>query len=613
MQVFHLHARRRRAQGAMGLMFLVLGTLGFTFFHTQVVRSPTYVLQSDRNRLRPLTLPAPRGTILDRNGRIIADNVPGYALSLLPAPRDSVRRTLERMAPHLGLTDHQVALLLERQRRHPEQQLVISSDVSFDRVSAIEERRPLFAEALIEMRPRRHYPAGGATAHVVGYVGEISRDELEDSVFAGYRPGRIVGQAGVERQYEARLGGEPGVRYVEVDALGRIVAEFDGPGERPAVPGDAVRLTLDLDLQEWLQRIVPDTARGAVVALEPETGEVLALYSSPTFDPNTLVGTVPQERWDALRRDTAKPLLNRAISGLYPPGSTWKLATAAIALELGIIEPEETLPLACRGGMRYGARYFRCWEPTGHGYVDLADALKYSCDVYFYQVGLQIGLARLLEEGLKLGFHRPTGVDLPGERAGHFPPETEWFTRRFGWAPTEAEVLSMSIGQGPNDQSALKMAQFFAAVATDGSAPAPRVLQDAPAAAVGKPLELNVGAEHLEALREGMRRVVRREGTAYGSALEHWDWAGKTGTSQNSHGKDHGWFVGVAGEPGGGPEVVVAAIIEEGEHGSDVAQIAAKAADYYLRKTHGMPIDTIQTLREHWQAGRYAPWAARWR
>ena len=613
MQVFHLHARRRRALGALGVVWLVLGGLIFAFFHTQVLRNPAYAMQSDQNRLRPLTLPAPRGTILDRNGRLVAENLPGYTLSLLPAPRDSLRSTLERLAPFLSLTADQVTALLDRQRRHPQQQLVVSNDLSFDRISAIEERRPLFPEVLIEMRPRRHYPAGRAASHLVGYLGEISEAELSEARYEGYRAGQVVGKSGIERQYEAWLAGEAGVRYVEVDALGRIIGAFAGHGDEPPVPGDSLHLTIDLDLQEWLARIVPDTSRGAVAALDPATGEVLALYSSPTFDPNELVGNVSPTRWRALVQDTAKRMLDRSISGIYPPGSTWKLATAAIALELDIVDPRAHLPLACRGGMRYGNRYFRCWERTGHGFLDMADAIAHSCDVYFYQVGLQIGLERLLEEGVRLGFREPTGVDLPSERAGNFPTGPAWYERRFGWSPTEAEVLSLSIGQGANDQSPLKMAQFFVALATDGRAPAPRVLRDGPAIPAGDSLDLRVTPSSLRWLREGLRRVVREEGTAHGSALEHWDWAGKTGTSQNPHGADHGWFVGIGGPVDGAPEIVVAAIIEAGEHGSDVAQIAAKAADYYLRKTHGMPIDTIQTLREHWQAGRWAPWAERWR
>ena len=595
----------------MGAVWVLLAALSFTFFQTQVLRNPAYAMESDRNRLRPLTIPAPRGTILDREGRIVADNVPGYTLSLLPAPEDSVRSTLERLSPYMGLSGRDIEGVLDRRRRHPEQQLVVSTDLTFEQISAIEERRPVFPEVLIEMMPKRNYPAGPAAAHLTGYVGEISERDLAEPAFDGYRGGMLVGKAGVERQYERALSGQPGVRYVEVDALGRIVSRFGPSRELPPTPGDPVQLNIDLDLQRWIARVLADTVRGAVAVLEPRTAEVLGLYSAPSFDPNEFAGNISEERWRELRQDSAHRLLDRSIAGMYPPASTWKLATAAIALELGIVDPDATLPMACRGGMRYGNRYFRCWEPQGHGYLTLPEAIARSCDVYFYQVGLQIGLERLVAEGVRLGFQRRTGVDLPGERGGTFPDEPDWYRRRFGAPPTEAEVLSLAIGQGPNDQTALKMAQFFAALATDGRVPAPRVAR-VEGAEGGEPLDLRVSPVLLESLRAGLRLVTSQGGTAYGSSLEHWDWIGKTGTAENPHGPDHGWFVGIGGPRGSEPEVVVAAIIEAGEHGSDVAQVAAKVADYYLRRAHGMQIDTIQTLREHWLAGKPARWA-QWR
>ena len=594
----------------MGIVCVILGGLALAFFQTQVVRNPAYAMESDRNRLRPLTVPAPRGDIVDRAGRSLAESVPGYALSLLPAPEDSMRSTLLRLAQHLGMSEADVEGILERHRRHPERRVVISTDLRFEQVSALEERRVEFKELLVEMLPKRHYPAGAAAAHVIGYIGEISERELDAPAFEGYRGGTLVGKAGVERQYESRLGGEDGVRYVEVDALGRLVGSYPSGAALPPEPGTPIRLNIDRGLQEWIARVVPASRRGAVVALEPGTGAVLAMYSSPSFDPNELVSPVSHARWRELREDTARGLLDRSISGIYPPASTWKLATSAIALELDILDPDEPLPLACRGGMQYGSRYFRCWDRAGHGALTLAEAIAVSCDVYFYQVGLQVGLDRLIDEALRLGFGRPTGVDLPGERAGNFPSGPDWYRRRFGAPPTEAEVMNLAIGQGPNDQTPLKMAQFFAALATDGTAPAPRVWAEGPALAPA--LDLRVSQPSLKALREGLRLVTAPGGTAHGSSLEHWSWIGKTGTAENPHGPDHGWFVGIAGPRDGGSEIVVAAIIEAGEHGSDVAQVAAKVADYYLRSAHGMQIDTIQTLREHWRAGRSAKWAE-WR
>ncbi|MBI4408146.1 MAG: penicillin-binding protein 2 [Gemmatimonadetes bacterium] len=592
------------------LLFLVLGALIVAFFRTQVLRSTAYALQSDLNRLRPIPVPAPRGTIYDRNGRIVADNLPGYALLLLPAPRDSIRSTLRRLAPVVGLTSAHITALLAKQAAQPNQPLVVSNDLSFQQLAAVEERRQRFPGVFIDMRPKRRYPAGRAAAHLVGYVAEISEEELKLPQFRSFTQGQLVGKAGLERQYEAVVGGTPGMRYVEVDAHGRIVGQFAPRTLLPYVEGKPLRLHLDLELQEWVARIFPDSMRGAVVAIEPVSGHVLALYTNPGYDPNQFVGGVAPELWRQLNADPSKPLLHRAVTGLYPPGSTFKLATAAIGLELGVVDPEGFMPIPCRGGLQYGNRYFKCWQAKGHGFLALPDAIRQSCDVYFYQLGLKIGLERFLAEGTRLGFSRRTGIDLPVERAGNFPDSPDWFRRRFGWKPTPAEALSLAIGQGPNDQTPLKMAHFYAALAGDGSVGPARLAVDGDSVEAPA-LDLHLSARNLEVLREGLRRVVGPGGTALSASLEHWDLLGKTGTSQNPHGPDHGWFVGMAGPRGGKPEIIVSAILEFGEHGTAAAQFVAKTADFYLRRRYGMPVDTIQTLREHLIAGRPVPWA-RW-
>ncbi|MGQ0561456.1 MAG: penicillin-binding protein 2 [Gemmatimonadota bacterium] len=608
MQIFHLHARRRRARGAAAILVIVFALLCAAFFNTQVVENSAYTLQSDQNRLRPLPIPAARGTIYDRAGRVVAGNQPGYALALLPAPEDTMRRALQEIAPLLGLSDARMRALLARHREERTRPLIVTPNLTFEQASSIEEQLFAYPRVLIDMRPKRSYPAGKAIAHLIGYVSEISRSELERPEFAAYTQGQIVGKAGLERQFERRVGGRPGIRYVEVDARGRIVSGLEARAlpTVPPVAGQPLKLQLDLELQQFVSRIFPDSMRGAVVAMEPGSGHILAAYSNPSFDPNLFVGGISSTVWNQLNTDAAKPLLDRSTIGLYPPGSTFKLATAAIALELNAVDPEAFFPIPCRGGMQYGNRYFRCWERKGHGYLDLADAIKHSCDVYFYQLGLKIGLDRLLAEGTRLGFSKKSGVDLPIERAGNFPDEPDWFRRRFGWKPTQAEVLSLAIGQGPNDQTPLKMAQFYAALAANGRVGPPR-LANVPGDTAGG-WDLHLSQESLKWLREGLRRVTAPGGTAGMSALEHWDWIGKTGTSQNPHGDDHAWFVGMAGPRDGAPEVVVAALIEFGEHGSEAAQYAAKTADYYLRRRHGMKTDTIQTLREYLIAGRPTNW-----
>lgn len=616
MKLFHPHARRMRAQGAVVGLALLMGLLLASFFRVQVLGSSTWTLRAESNRLRQLPVPAPRGTIYDRNGEIVADNVPGYAITLLPGPPDSIRATLERMSRYMELSPETIDRLVAQLRRYG-REVVVDADADFQVVSALEERRSEFPDVYIEMRPKRRYLAGAATAHVLGYVGEVTADELASEDFPGgrYEQGMVVGKTGIERQYEAQLQGDRGLRYVEVDARGRIVGDFAGVTSDPAVPGRDLRLNLDMDLQRYIHRIFPDSMAGAVVALDPADGGVLALYSAPSFDANEFVGGIGADLWRQLNTDEQKPLYDRSVLGLYAPASTWKLAAAAIALDLGVVTPEETMPVPCTGAWFWGNRVWRCHRSEGHGYQNLSQAVANSCDVYFYQLGLRIGLDRMLQRATEIGFSRQCGIDLPQENQGTFPAERAFWNRRFGYSPQEGEVLSLAIGQGPNDQTPLKMAQFYTALARDGSAPAPAIAQGVE---LGEGWSLNLAPEHLASLREGLRMVTAPGGTAhYAGTLEHWEVLGKTGTGQNALSVqglagDHAWFAAIVGPFGGAPEIVVVSLVEHGESGSQVAApIATKAADFYLRKKHGIAQDSVQTLREWLQTRGWPEWYRR--
>ena len=611
MKTQHPHARRRRALGAQGGLLLLFGLLIATFFRVQVLSSSTYKLQAEENRLKPLEVPAPRGTIFDRYGRIIADNVPGYAVTVLPASRDSIMETVARLQPWLQLSETQITRLDATLRRYPRQPLTVSADAGLEAAAALMERRGEFPNVYVEMRPQRRYVNGPAISGVLGYIGEITSEEIGSETFPAdlYKQGMIVGKTGIEREYEHILQGEAGVRLVEVDARGRIVGDFSGSTSRPGKAGGDLRLSIDLDLQQWIHQIFPKDMMGAVVAIDPTDGSILALYSAPTFDPSDFVGGIDPDLWRRLNTDPTKPLYNRAVLGLYAPASTFKLATGAMGLDLGVITPTERMPIPCSGGMSYGNRYWRCWKPEGHGYTDLAGALQHSCDVYFYQLGLKIGLMRLLDEGTnRMGLSTRCGVDLPEEKAGIFPKDGQFWQDRFGYSPNEGEVLSLAIGQGPNSQTVLKMAQLYTAIARDGSAPAPSLFigrTDAPGG-----FKFQLSDEGIEALRQGLRQVTAPGGTAYMSSLPLWDLIGKTGTGQNplsvqGLALDHAWFAAIAGPRGKPPEIVVAVLVEYGGGGSAVAApIASKAADFYLRRKYGLPVDSIQTLREYVMVGR---------
>ena len=613
MKIYHPHAKRQRAQGAIAGVAVLMTVLLATFFRVQVLGSSTWTLRAESNRLRQLPVPAPRGTIYDRNGVILADNVPGYAVTLLPAPPDTILATLDRMSRYMPLSEERIERVMAELRRYG-REVVVVADAPFEVVSALEERRSEFPGVYIEMRPRRRYIAGEAAAHVLGYVGEITAEELASETYAGgrYEQRMVVGKSGIERQYEAALQGDRGLRYVEVDARGRIVGDFAGVTSAPAMPGHDLRLTLDLELQEYIHRIFPEGMAGAVVALDPDDGGVLALYSAPTYDANAFVGGIDAELWRQLNSDPQRPLYDRAVLGLYSPASTFKLATAAIGLDLGVIGPQDHMPAPCTGGWFYGNRFWRCHRSEGHGYNNLAQAIANSCNVYFYQLGVRIGLDRFLAGATKIGFNERCGIDLPQESRGSFPTDRSFWTQRWGYAAQEGESLSLAIGQGYNDQTALKLAQFYAALARDGTAPPPTLARGVE---LGEGWALDLSEESLEALREGLRMVTRPGGTAhYAGTLEHWEVLGKTGTGQNALSlqglaADHALFVGIVGPFGGAPEIVVAAIVEHGESGSRVAApVATKAADFYLRKKHGIPQDTIQTLGEWVQTRGWPPW-----
>ena len=283
--------------------------------------------------------------------------------------------------------------MLARNRARPNESLVVRENASFEQVAFIEERRPQFRRVVVDQRPRRRYPAGPAVAHMVGYIGGISEEELARPEYAGYETGQSLGKTGLEAQYENRLAGSNGIRYVEVNALGTIVRDLGvGPG-RASVPGEDLHLGIDLDLQAFADSTFPAGMRGGVVALDPATGEVIVLYSHPTFDPNDFIGGIPLDLWDALREDPDKPMLNRVSMASYPPGSTWKLVMSAVGMKTADLTIDTYHTHTCAGGLAYRNRYFRCWS-AGHGRLDLSEAIMHSCNVWFYQAGQRIGWTR---------------------------------------------------------------------------------------------------------------------------------------------------------------------------------------------------------------------------
>jgi penicillin-binding protein 2 len=578
---FHPNAVQERARVASALLFFAFLFLAGSFFRTQVLQGARYVLKSEANRVRELPLPAPRGVIVDRTGKVIAENLPGYEIALLVRTEDSLRVMMRRIGEVVPVSPEQTGAAVRRFRREPTRPTVLFPDAPFELVSVLEERRVEFPGLIIQSSPKRYYPNGPAVAALVGYTGEISETELGQERYAGYKAGQQVGKDGIERQYEERLRGREGARFVEVDARGRIVREQARPDLVPEAPA-TLYTNIDLDLQLYAHELFGDSLIGGVVAMEPRSGEVLALHSAPSFDPNQFIGGIPRGYWQELQDDPARPLYNKAIKGTYSPGSTWKLQTAIIAMEAGLVKIDERMPQTCNGGYQFGTRYFRCWKRDGHGHVTLAQAIEGSCNVYFYQLGERIGLQRLVAGGVRMGGRERSGIDLPSETRPMFPtdPARQYYDRLFGpngWS--QGVSLNLAIGQGENSQTVVNMARLYSAIATDGEAARPEVVRGESE----RTRLFTLTPQQLKELQGALSDVVGT-GTARGSRLQGIVVAGKTGTTQNPQdpSRDHSWFVGYA--PAEDPKIVVALMIEFGGSGSRAARVATRLMERYLKE-----------------------------
>lgn len=606
MKLFQSNTRARRELVMVFAITFVMSALLTAFFSTQVVSGHTYEAQARENRLRPVVIPAPRGTILDRNGEVVATSVTSYTVQLLPGDSTIIQQTLIDLAPFIGLAGSDVERLMAARNRRPHDLLEVTDRATYSQAAAIEERRAAFPNIMVVERPMRYYPAGAAIGHLVGYVTEITREQLKQKPYSElrYRQGRLIGQAGIEKQYETTLSGQDGARYVEVDAKGRVVNPRAAVAALDPDPGRPIRLTIDVRLQEYIHSIFPDTMKGAVVAMVPSSGEVLALYSHPTYDPNAFVGRIPPDLWRALNTDPNKPLLNRTITALYPPASTFKTATAAMGVRLGMVTSTTHMPIPCTGGMAYAGRYARCWNHAGHGSLDLAHAIEKSCNVYFYQLGIRIGLNNLSMLATRVGFGHRTGLDLPAEVSPIFPKNAAWYKSYFKVPPQPSDVMSLAIGQGPNSQTVLNMASFYAAIAGNGRGVPPHLVATDSLANRAPNIDTGLDAQQLTNIWAGLQLVTEEDGTAVQSSLARYKLYGKTGTAQNPQGPDHGWFTGFAGLPNGTPEIVVAVIVEHGLHGDAAAPLASKIVNFYLDRVHHQPFDPTPTWGERMRAGK---------
>ena len=583
---FHPNDVVRRGRAASVIVCGVLVFLLSAFFRAQVIRNQDALLQSEENRLRQIPTAAPRGRILDRHGKPIAENVVGYSVALLAQSEDTLRSTLNRLRGTIQLTSKQYQDAIKRYRRDQTRPTVIIQDASFDVVSVLEEHHMDFPSLIIQSAPKRIYPDGEAVGAFVGYISEINEGELEKMSSEGYKPGQLVGKQGLEKEYERELRGREGVQFVEVDARNRIVSTGRARESITPQEGPTLYTNIDLDLQEYIHSLFADTLAAAAVAMIPQTGEVLAIYSSPAIDPNRFVGGVPASYYDSLQNDPRRPLYNKALQAIQPPGSTFKLATSVMALEDSLITFDSHMPEPCTGFYYFGNRAWRCWKKEGHGSLNLSQAIAQSCDVYFYQLGQRLTLSRLVAGGLSLGFGDRTGIDLPEENRPRFPNSyPDYFNQRYGpnnWTRGATE-LNMAIGQGENAQTVVNMARFYSALATDGREPTPMIRRGTPKLSPA----ISLSPDQMQLLRKAMTGVVSAGGTAAGAAIRGVSVAGKTGTAQTLRYDKNGkplywaWFAGMA--PANDPQIVVVVMVPDVTfEGATSAQFATKIIAHYL-------------------------------
>lgn len=562
-------------------LFLISG-----FWNLQVRNPEWYSELAERNRIKALPILAPRGKILDRDGRVIVDNHSSFSVIL---SREGLSREhLRAIAAGLHLDYDQLSERLESYRARPQyEQVVLKDELSRGELAFVEAYRsmPGFPEMELIHSQRRLYPRRGLAAHLVGYVGEVSEAELNTLEFAQYKPGDVVGKAGIERQYNEVLMGVDGQRQVIVDSRGRVRQVF---GLKEAIPGKNLQLTIDLDVQA-VAELAMEGRRGAVVALDPRSGEILAMVSRPAFDPNRFAGRIRPDDWKQLVGDPETPLLNRAIQAQLAPGSTFKPLLAIAALETGVIDDGFTV--SCRGGATFYGRFFKCHVKKGHGLVDLHRAIVQSCDVFFYTVGNRLGIDRLAEYAELFGLGHKTGIDLPHEAAG-VVPSSRWKLRNFRQKWYAGETISVAIGQGALTVTPLQLAYAVGGLAMGGVWYKPHLVKTA-----ARPEPVRQAAlrpDHIAQVVYGMYGVVNEGGTGARARLPGVELCGKTGTAQLASNealrntklgqvlKDNAWFVGFA--PRESPEIVVVALFEAGEHGHLAAPIVRDVIKAYVDK-----------------------------
>jgi penicillin-binding protein 2 len=596
--------------------YIILGiflVLAYGLWKLQVMESGYYASAAEKNRIRNVPILAPRGKILDREGRTIVDNYPSFSALLLRDSSRDLNADADLIAQGLHLDANEVRTRIRHFAAIPQYQpIFLKEDITPDELAFVDAHRNELPELDTIMAHRRLYPRNGFMAHLIGYVGEVTEDMLNQPQFELYNPGDVVGVSGVERQYNNLLMGTNGARRALVNSHGREVGLL---GETDAIPGKQLKLTLDIDLQIAAEEAL-EGKNGAIVAMDPRTGEILAMVSRPTFDPNDFAVRVSRDQWSKLVNDEDHPLLNKAIQAQLAPGSTFKIIMATAGLQEGIAQD---LRVNCSGGAEFYGRYFKCWiaeKHRVHGIVDITKGIYQSCDVFFYTLAEKLGIERIAKYATMLGLGQKTGIDLPQEVSGIMPSE-EWKIHNFKQKWFAGETISVGIGQGAVAVTPIQLARAISGIASGGMLVRPHVAfpDELPpnmtqASNASDKVQIPLDPKNWQTITDAMADVTSPlvvdanggtwSGTAGAAHLQGIDFAGKTGTAQTISGaakakiangkarfKNNAWFVGVS--PRRNPEIVVCVLWESGEEGPLAAIVASHVIKAYVEKERRNP------------------------
>ncbi len=591
-----------------GMLILVFMVYIVRLWHLQVLQGESYRFQSENNRIRIEDISAPRGIIFDRNGVPIVENRPAYHLVIIREDIRDMDGTIRELARLCERNPEDFFAVLEANRTVPKfLPLRLAGDLDRDALARVEAQRVRLPGVLIQLEPKREYKFNGSGAHLVGYLSEITEQDLRHEKYHGYYPGEDIGKVGIEAAFEKYLHGKRGGRQVEVDAVGRRIRLLD---EKLAISGRNLWLTVDMDLQKTAESLL-EGKDGAIVALDPNDGAVLAFACNPTFDQEKFIRGLKRDEWLALSKNPSHPLLNRGSGAAYPPGSTYKPFVALGALQEGVITPASNF--SCPGYLQYGDRKFRCWRDAGHGSVDVERALIQSCDVFFYQTGMKMGVDRIAQYVTMFGLGEKTGIGIHGEHPGLVP--TSWWKKQATGVPWQkGETISISIGQGFDLATPLQMALGYCAIANGGKLYQPYAVRRIEGSASNEIDEIKprlkrqipIDKKYFDLVKKSLMEVVEDpRGTAKGIRDPSVHIAGKTGSAQVVHvaqganrklleklskykDRDHAWFVGYA--PAEDPQICVAAIVEHGGHGASVAApLVQKVILSYLKSKSKNP------------------------